>query len=67
MREDIIRMSSREVKRFKIIQKVLEKQLRQVKAGELLGLSERQIRRMAKRVQAEGARGVTHRSRGQTS
>ena len=56
MREDIITMSSREVKRFKIIQKVLEKQLRQVKAGELLGLSQRQIRRIAKRVQAEGAR-----------
>ena len=67
MREDIITMSSREVKRFKIIQKVLEKQLRQVKAGELLGLSQRQIRRIAKRVQAEGARGVTHRSRGQPS
>jgi len=67
MRKDIITMSSREVKRFKIMEKVLERQLIQAKAGEVLGLSERQVRRIVKRVREEGARGVVHRSRGQPS
>lgn len=67
MRRDIIAMSTQEIKRLKIIQKVIERQLMQVKAGELLGISERQVRRLLKRVREEGARGIVHRNRGRPS
>ncbi len=60
-------MSSREVKRWQIIQQVLDGRLRQVQAAALLGLSVRQIRRLQRRVHAEGAKGLTHRGRGRPS
>lgn len=64
MREDIIAMSTQEVDRLKIVEKVLDRQLTQAKAGEVLGLSERQVRRLVNRVREEGARGLVHRNRG---
>jgi transposase InsO family protein len=66
-REDIIMASQEELKRLHVIRKVQEKMIKQVEAGELLGLSSRQVRRIVKRVKAEGARGVIHRSRGRSS
>ncbi|MBI5234505.1 MAG: hypothetical protein HY880_09135, partial [Deltaproteobacteria bacterium] len=48
--KDIIRMSREELRRLHVIQKVLDKELTQVKAGEFLGLTDRQIRRLVKRV-----------------
>jgi hypothetical protein len=41
--------------------------LTQVKAAEVLGLSTRQVRRLAKRVFAEGDKGLIHKSRGKPS
>ena len=67
MREDIITMSREEVKRLKITYKVLERQLTQAKAGEVLGISERQVRRLVKRVKEQGAKGLVHRNRGRPS
>ena len=64
MREDIIAMSKREVDRLKIMEKVLDRQLTQVKGGEVMGISERQVRRLVNRVIEEGARGLVHRNRG---
>ncbi len=64
MREDIIAMSTQEVERLKIMEKVLDRQLTQAKAGEVLGISERQVRRLVNRVREEGARGLVHRNRG---
>ncbi|MGB2764258.1 MAG: ISNCY family transposase [Candidatus Aminicenantaceae bacterium] len=64
MREDIIAMSKREVDRLKIMEKVLDRQLTQAKAGEVMGISERQVRRLVNRVREEGARGLVHRNRG---
>jgi len=65
--EDRFYMSSREVKRVQIIQQVLDGRLRQVTAAALLELSVRQIRRLQRRVHAEGAKGLTHRGRGRPS
>jgi transposase len=65
--EDRFYMSSREVKRVQIIQQVLDGRLRQVKAAALLELSVRQIRRLQRRVHAEGAKGLIHRGRGRPS
>ncbi|MBA7528456.1 ISNCY family transposase ISLad2 [subsurface metagenome] len=67
MREDIITMSTQEVKRLNIVPKVLERQLTQVKAGEVLGISDRKVRRLAKRLREQGAEGLVHRNRGRLS
>lgn len=61
--KDIIMMSERELKRLHIIQKVLDKELKQVEAVEILNLTDRQIRRIIKRVRKEGNTGVIHKSR----
>lgn len=67
MPEDIITMKQREIERLRIIQKVVDKHLKQVAAGELLGLCERQIRRLAAAVRQRGAKGVIHGNRGRVS
>lgn len=60
-------MSSREVKRVQILQQVVDGQLRQVQAAALLGVSARQVRRLQRRVEAEGAQGLSHHGRGRPS
>lgn len=64
---DIIMMRQEELKRLHLIRQVIEKVLAQVEAGNLLSLSVRQIRRIAKRVLKEGDKGVLHKSRGRPS
>lgn len=62
-----IRMSVKEAKRVGVIQRVLEKSITQVKAGGILGLCARQVRRIAGRYKSEGERGLVHRLRGKAS
>ena len=50
-----------------IIKKVLDKSLSQVEASRLIGLSDRQVRRLVKKVRLEGDIGIIHRSRGKPS
>jgi transposase len=64
---DILRMSQKELKRLHVIHKVIEGSLTQVQAAEIISLSERQIRRIVKRIEAEGDKGIRHRSRGKGS
>ena len=63
-REDMIMVRAEELKRFQIIGKVFDKSINQQEAAELLGISDRQVRRIVKRVRREGERGVGHCSRG---
>ena len=65
--KDIIAMSQEELKRLHVIHKVVDKKLKQVDAADILGLVDRQIRRIVKRVCREGDKGVIHKSRGQPS
>ena len=65
--KDIIMASREELKRLYVVKKVIDRELSQVKAGELLGLSERQVRRIEGRIREEGERGVVHRLRGRES
>lgn len=65
--KDIIMATQEELRRLHVIEKVLEKGLKQVEAAEILSLSWRQIGRMVKRVKKEGQRGIVHRSRGRPS
>jgi transposase len=65
--KDIICMSQKELKRLHVIHKVIEGSLTQVEAAEIISLSERQIRRIVKRITAAGDKGIQHRSRGKES
>ena len=60
-------MGQEDLRRLKVVEAVLEKRIRQRKAGEVLELSDRQVRRIAKRVRSEGSCGVLHRGRGRKS
>ncbi len=65
--EDILLMNQEDLKRLSVIEKVLEKRITQVEAGEMLEISERQVRRVAKRIEEEGKKGILHKSRGKPS
>ena len=67
MREDIIEMTKRELERWQVIQRVMLGALTQAEAGEVLGLCERQVRRLVKKGRKKGARGLIHGSRGKPS
>lgn len=66
-REDMIEMSQKDLSRAHVIEEILEGKLKQVEAAEILDLSDRQIRRLAKRMEAEGSKGIVHRLRGRES
>ena len=65
--EDMVMVRQGELKRLHVIQKVLERVIKQVEAAEILSLSGRQIRRIVKRIRTEGDRGIVHQSRGRPS
>jgi transposase len=65
--EDIIMVRQRELKRLHVIRKVMEGALTQRDAAGLISLTERQIRRIVKRIREEGDEGIRHKSRGRPS
>jgi hypothetical protein len=64
---ELITMSAREVDRLDVVRRVLEGRLTQAKAGELTGLSERQVRRLCAACEAHGAAGIVSKKRGRPS
>jgi len=66
-RKDIIMIRQKELRRLHVIHRVLNGEITQVKASEMLSLSERQIRRIVKRIGQEGDIGIVHKSRGKES
>ena len=65
--EDTVTMSGKELRRVHVIRQVMDKRITQAKAGTVWGLTDRQIRRLIRRVEQEGDRGLVHRGRGQPS
>ncbi|HNR14114.1 MAG TPA: ISNCY family transposase [Thermodesulfobacteriota bacterium] len=65
--EDRIEMSVQDLKRLKVLHEALKHFITQRTAGMMLGLSERQVRRLIRRVREEQDRGVIHRGRGRPS
>ena len=65
--EEGILVRTKELKRLKVIEQVIEKKVKQKQAGMLLKLSTRQIRRLTERVKQEGLKGLIHRLRGKPS
>ena len=65
--KDMITMSRKEAKQLHIIHQALDERITQGEAAALTGLSDRQIRRLIKRIREEGDEGICHRSRGKVS
>jgi len=63
----IIMIRQKELKVLHVIHKVIEGEITQVRAAEIISLSERQIRRIVKRILEEGDGSIQHRSRGRES
>jgi hypothetical protein len=64
---NIFTMSQKEMKRLHVVHKVREGFLTQKDAAEIIALSERQTRRIIKRIREEGDKGIQHRLRGKES
>jgi len=62
-----IELSARERERLKVLQQVEDGHLKQIEAARRLRLSERHIRRLQKRLRAEGDAGIVHGLRGRRS
>ena len=62
--KDMIMISSEELRRLGVIKKVLSSEINQQEASEVIGVSDRQVRRIVKRVRIEGERGIIHGLRG---
>lgn len=60
-------MTRIEVDRYSLLKQVLSKQLTQVHAAQILGLSDRQVRNLLKKVKLEGPEGIVSKKRGKAS
>ena len=65
--EDRVIMSVKELRRVHVIRQTMEKQLTQVQAGTVLGLTTRHIRRLIEWVKQAGDHGLAHQGRGKPS
>ncbi|PIR93604.1 hypothetical protein COT97_05780 [Candidatus Falkowbacteria bacterium CG10_big_fil_rev_8_21_14_0_10_39_11] len=63
----LITMSAKELDRFQIIKKLIDRHLNGPTAARLLGLTTRQIRRLKAKVSRHGAQGLIHGNRGKAS
>jgi transposase len=64
MNGDILVMRQRELNRLDLIKKAIAKQLTQLEASKLLGISLRQAQRIVRRVRDSGDKGIIHQKRG---
>ena len=67
MAEDIIRMSLGELKRLKAVTEAIDQHITQKVAASMIGISERQMRRLVQAVRELGDPGVIHKARGRPS
>jgi hypothetical protein len=65
--EDRVVTSGTELRRVHVVRQVLDQRITQVKAGTLMGLTNRQIRRLMRRVAQEGDQGLVYRGCGKPS
>ena len=65
--EEILQMTEKEVDRVYIIKQVINRQITQAKAAELLNLKERQVRNLITAFIREGKRGLISKQRGKPS
>ncbi|MEF9602261.1 helix-turn-helix domain-containing protein, partial [Paracoccus sp. PXZ] len=63
----LVLISDRELQRIEVLAQVLDGSLRTAAAAKLLGLGQRQVQRLVREVQNEGAMAVRHKLRGRPS
>ncbi len=66
-RKDIIMIRQKELKRLHVIHRVLNGEITQAEASDILSISGRQTRRIISRIRQEGDIGIVHKSRGKES
>ncbi len=64
--ENYITMSQKEIKKYDIIKKLVNKELNGTETARILNLSIRQVRRLKKKVREKGIKGLVHGNRGKT-
>jgi transposase len=64
---ELVAMSTKEIDRLDVIRRVLERGLKRRKAAELLGITSRQVRRLCKAFERDGAAGLVSKRRGKRS
>lgn len=67
LREDRVTMSATELRRVHVLHQVRDKRITQAAAGTMLGLTDRQVRRLLRRMEQAGDQGLVHRGRGKPS
>lgn len=67
MEGEIISMSQKELRRVKVLDRLLQKQIKQSRAAELIGVSVRQIKRLKRAYQQEGIKAIISKRRGKPS
>lgn len=67
MKGDFISMSTKEIERLKIIERIYNGGLSQVKAAKILELTDRQVRRLQREYEKIGAAALVSKQRGKTS
>ena len=67
MAKEVITLSRKEVERLRVIHRVMDRQLLQVDAARLLGLSDRQVRNIIKKVHQQGDEAIAHGNRGRVA
>ena len=65
MREDVIELTKREIEHWRVVRRIKRRELTQAWAGEVMGLSERQVRRPAKKNGLLGPGGDAERESGE--
>jgi len=65
--DKLITMSTKELTRLEVMQRLKEKRLSQKEAANLLGMSVRQIKRLWRKYQKDGVKGLVSKRRGQPS
>ena len=60
-------MSERELQRIEVLSKIVERRMTTVTAAHVLGLTRRQVQRLLKTFQIDGASSLRHKARGRRS
>jgi len=67
VRKDLITLTKREHERLEILRRVMKGELRQKEAGALMGVTDRQVRNLKRKIEEKGAAGLAHGNRGKPS
>lgn len=65
--DTLITVSQKETSRYDIIQKTIKKEIKGIEAAQMLNLTARHIRRLKKKVDEQGLKGLVHVGRGKPS